>query len=478
MTNSAPNSIPDSRGAQSASSRVVQSIRLVAGDSKLPLHEQLYRRIRELILSGTLPAGSKLPSSRTLASSIGISRNSILTALERLAADGWIETRRGSGIYTAYRGTLVQDAAISTSSARRPDAPFAVGQTAVDLFPVKVWQKLQTRRWSHPAGAMLQRGDWRGWPDLRVAIAAHAASARGLNCSAEQVIVTTGTRTGLELAIRALDLAGSDIWMEDPGFHRWPLALRYSGVTLVPVPVDEEGLQVDIGEKLAPNARAAHITPACQFPTCVAMSETRRGLLRAWASRTDSWIFEADYGWQSYIGSQPPLPVAASEPQRTVYFGSFNHTLFAGLCIAFLIVPLEQIDRFAAIDAGLDGQASVPNQVVLGDFMNGGHLDEYFRRFKAAITERKAVLLDALDQQGLATLVPHRRDAGLHLVCDLVSKSEDDAIALCRANHIAAAAMHQFRDAPAEQQQLLLGYASFKSEALAAAAHTLGTALR
>jgi GntR family transcriptional regulator/MocR family aminotransferase len=467
------------RNLKACPPRTAPLVRLVDSDDDLPLHERLYRRLRRLILSGTYPAGSKLPSSRALAAANNISRNSVLTALERLTADGWIQSRKGSGIYVTYRGGQNRRADVVTAKdMSRAALPFAIGTAPVDLFPVKLWRKLEVRTWNHMSDTALGRGDPMGWPDLRAAIAAHVAGARALTCSPDQVIVTTSTRAALDLTIRALNLGGKQVVTEDPSFYSARESLRHSGVTLAPARVDSDGLNIEEAERLYPDARAVLITPACQFPTCVRLSETRRDQLLSWAKRNQGYIFEDDYEWHSDLGRRPPPPLAARDGERTIYFSSFNHVLFSSLRVAFLIVPSALVDVFAAIKAGVDGQSSVPAQVVLSDFMNGGHLDAHFRRLNDAMQERKAALHGELDNGFSDILAPQPLDTGLHVVCDLTAPSEDECAARCSAGGITIALMHHFRSSPISRQQILLGFAQFPPHKLVAASRALLAALR
>ena len=235
------------------------------------LHELLYRRLRKLILSGALSKGARLPSSRTLALNWGVSRNSVLTALDRLVADGWIEARRGSGVFVAYEGKQPRSANRPRSKPVAGLLPFGIVNGPADLFPVAIWKRLQSRQWNRTRNVALNAEFPAGVPELQEAIAAHLATSRGLECAPEQVIITTSIRSGLDLAIRALDLRGACGFSEDPGYFNAWQSLSFSGVRMHPVPIDEQGFDIELVKSEVPEARFALVVSASQFPMCTAM---------------------------------------------------------------------------------------------------------------------------------------------------------------------------------------------------------------
>lgn len=279
----------DASGNAARALRAPNFFQLVHKDDAVPLHEQLYRRVRSLILSGELRHGARLASSRSLASALGMSRNSVLTALDRLVADGLLDARKGSGVYVTYSGThgpAREGTAFPTGNMLT--SPFALGVPPIDIFPARLWRRLQSRRWQDIPSSALHEGDAAGWLGLREAIAAHAAMTRGLTCSSSQIFVTSGIAAGVDLAVRSLGLTDQSVWMEEPGYSAATRSLQYGGIQLVPVPVDKFGLNVEVGRQLAPHAKAVFVTPACQFPTSVTMSLTRRRALLDWARNANA----------------------------------------------------------------------------------------------------------------------------------------------------------------------------------------------
>ena len=442
-----------------------------------PLHERLYQRVRNLILSGALSHGARLAPSRSLANTLGISRNSVMTALDRLIADGLLESRHGSGVYVRYAGARNAQAPKPKTGTDAPP-PFRLGVPPVDVFPAALWSRLQSRRWQRVSPDLLQGDDPAGWQGLREAIAAHVAMTRGIDCCADQVVVTSCTAAGVDLVVRALGLSGHDVWMEDPGYGSATQALQNSGVRVVPVPVDRSGLDVEAGLRIAPRARGAYVTPACQFPSAVTMSPARRRALVAWVKERNGWLLEDDFDWNNSGMNPPPKPLAALFPSRTIYFNTFNHLLFPTLRIAYIIAPIALVDRFVAVQRGLNGSSNVPNQMVMADFINGGHLDDHIKRLKACQEERRAALMCALDTRLSDFLVPQASQAGSHIVCKTRGLTAGEIVALAQGENVSVPAMANYQLAAMDDERVLLGYAGYTPAVIDDAAAKLRTALK
>ncbi|HEY1961915.1 MAG TPA: PLP-dependent aminotransferase family protein [Rhizomicrobium sp.] len=454
-------------GGRSRRSRPAQLIGLPE-DGTLSLQEKLYQRLRELIRSGTFPRGSRLASSRALAASLGISRNSVTAAIDRLIADGWLESRRNSGVYVAYAGKLV--AAGAPIALERVSVPFQLGWPT-HVFPVQLWTRLQMRRWKDTPGRWLQQGERLGLPALRSAIAAYLTTSRGLPCHAAQIVVTTAIPAGVEFAVQALGLSGAEAWIEDPCCQTPLEGLRRTNVRLAPIPIDEHGIVVEAAKELAPDARIAVVGPSCQAPTGVALSESRREALIEWAEATGSWIFEDDFNYR--VDPKRPLipPLTAAGRGRSLYFNSFNSVLFPGLRIAYVVVPLDLISLFEAA-RGFEGEVSAPNQIVLADFIEAGHLDEHLRRLEASDAERRTALMAAVTQH-LGDFALPRNNAGEYFICRLKSLPESAAVDSAAAAGIVVTPMSEYRTRSPTQQEIILGYSQHSPTAIEEAALAL-----
>lgn len=450
---------------------------LADADQNFPLHERVYQRIRWLVLSGAWPCGTKVPPSRALAVQLSVSRNTVLGALDRMIADGWVRARKGSGVYVTYSGPPVPPPAKPgyTDSRGAPLSPLA---HAIDLFPVQLWNKLQSRRWKRISSAGLALGEVLGWLPLREAIAAHVTLSRGITCGPNEIIVTTSAPAAIDLAIRALNLSGADAWIEDPGYPAFVHSLRNCGTRPIPVAVDESGIDVASGLAAAPNAKLAIVTPACQLPTCAVMTKNRRAALLAWASANEAWIIEDDYDWQSTDWRRVAKPLAATDRSRTIYVNTFNPILFPALRIAFAVCPSPLLARFSAVRAGVDELPNVPNQMILADFINGGHFDDHLRRLAGAYPERRAALIGCLERELSGVVTPHRRDIGTHVVASLRDHREQQFVDLCAREKIIVRGMGKFRLVPRETEEVVFGFAGFGPGIIAAAVTAIRRAVR
>jgi GntR family transcriptional regulator/MocR family aminotransferase len=311
----------------------------------------------------------------------------------------------------------------SPAGARRLDGPpraFRLGTPALDLFPVALWSRLVGRRLRSVTTGQLDYGDAAGLRALREAIAAHVQVARGTRCDAAQVLVVAGAQQGFELACRLLLDPGDRAWMEDPGYPGARSALRAAGARIVPVRVDDEGLDVAEGARRAGEARLAYVTPSHQYPLGVPMSLPRRLALLKWARTARAWVIEDDYDSEFRHGARPlPCLHGLDVDGRVIYVGSFSKTLFPALRLGFLIVPPDLQPPLAAARAAADQHPPTLDQAVLADFIAEGHFARHLRRMRAVYRERLQALAAAAERYcgGVLRVRPVR--TGLHALADL-----------------------------------------------------------
>jgi GntR family transcriptional regulator / MocR family aminotransferase len=325
-------------------------------------------------------------------------------------------------------------------------------------------------RYSHPAGYL----------PLRHAIAAHLATARGVRCTAEQVIIVTGSQQALDLCARLLLDPGDRAWIEDPGYLGARAALVAAGAELVPVPVDDEGLDVAAGKGSSPDARLAVVTPSHQFPLGVTMSLSRRLALIDWAHATGSWVVEDDYDAEfRYVGRPLTALQGIDEWGCVIYVGTFSKVLFPGLRLGYLVAPPQLVDPFIAAHLATDMHAHVLEQAVLSDFIRDGQFERHLRRMRVLYAERQAILVAAArrDLEGLVDVNPS--DSGLHLIGWLGPGLDDGMAAREAADNgvdVWPLSLHSLH--PYARAALLLGYASLTPLEIHAGVQRLARSLR
>jgi len=416
---------------------------------------RLHARLRKAILDGALASGAALPASRRLAEDAGLSRNTVEAVYDQLEAEGFIERRHGSGSFVstalperelapapAPRGerpapaptSLSQRGELMTQPYWGEEAPagraFLPSVPALDLFPRQLWARLLARATRAAGPDHLVAGSRAGFRPLREAIAAYVGSTRAVACSPDQVVVLTSTQQAIDLTCRLLTDPGDAVWHEEPGYRAAAAAFLAAGARVVPVPVDDEGIDVAAGLRLAPDARLAYVTPSHQYPTGVAMSLARRLQLLAWASRAGAVIIEDDYDSEFRFHGRPLAALQGlDDAGRVVYVGTFNKLMFPALRLAYLVAPPDLAERFVSARALVDGHTSTPPQAALADFIREGHLGTHLRHMRTVYEERRQALVDTVASLGgRLTLGPI--DGGMHACAYLPVGTDDVAIAL------------------------------------------------
>lgn len=375
---------------------------VLAKDAAEPLYQQLYTQLRSAIVGGgQWAAGTRLPSSRELATEFGVSRNTVVLAYQRLQEDGFVRGMAGGGtvvgdlpvVAPAGDSGAWRDAAVEQAPYGLPNSAFPVGVPPVDLFPTTLWAGLTSRRLRTSGVRVLLGSGLLGYRPLREAIAGYLWVVRGIRCTPEQVIVTRGLDAGLDLLGRALLSQGDRVWCEEPG--RRPFLARH-GVRRHPVPVDEDGLDVDAAIAVAPDAALALVSAACQLPMSVAMAESRRARLLDHAHYRSMWVVEHEND-TAFLGRQAARPLIAEDEQgRVIHVGTFDTVLFPQLHVGYCVVPDGLIDTVGRAVADADTQASGLTQAVLADFLNHHRFARFLARITSACASRRELLRDAL----------------------------------------------------------------------------------
>ena len=469
------------------------------------LHRQIYDAYREAIVEGSVRPGQRIPSTRVLASEIGVSRFPVLNAYAQLLAEGYFESRVGAG--TVVSGSLpgqfppsqsTGDRFAATRCGPRPVArrasilpspgrprwlvglgAFSVGQVAFDEFPLRVWSNLVARRCRNMDAKSFHYGEPKGSKALREAIANYLRTARSLHCDVEQIIIVSGSQQALEISARVLLDPGSPVWMEEPGYGLARDVFALAGCRLVPVPVDHEGLKVATGVKRCRKARAAFVTPSHQFPLGVTMSASRRLQLLDWAQNMGSWIIEDDYDSEYRYESMPIASLQGLDANaRVIYIGTFSKVLFPSLRLGYVVVPPDLVDRFLAIRRIMDLSPPTFFQEVLAEFIVNGHFARHIRRMRVLYRERRSALVDCVRKE-LGSAVEVMGDAaGMYLTVTLPEGSRDLEIAERAGRQNLRVWPLSFSYMGEEPRQgFILGFGSTPVAAIAPAVRKLGQLL-
>jgi GntR family transcriptional regulator / MocR family aminotransferase len=445
---------------------------------KTPLATQIYAAIREAIESGQIPANAKLPSWRDLAAQLGVSRGTVRLAYERL-----IDEQLAIGLGAA--GTRVTERPfVSSASAWSPEASpmpdlfhdfgtvplaFQMGVPAQDEFPYKLWSRILTREARRTAAAPVGYPDPRGDPSLRREVAAYLGIARGLRCSPSQVLITAGFPGALGLVIRGLELKGRTAWVEDPGFPLTRTALALAGMTATAVPVDDEGLNVAAGLRIAAEAALAVVTPGQQAPLGMTMSLARRLALLEWARRNDAWIIEDDYLSELQLeGRAAPALASLDHGGRVLHIGTFSKTISPALRLGFLVVAPELARRFGELAACLAPAPAATIQRAVADFLHEGHYLRHLRRMKRLYAARRETLLRCLREEA-SDSIKVQATAGMAVVVRLRESASDVDIALRALQFgLAPAPLSPWYMQSPQARGLLLGVTNLNEHRLAA----------
>ena len=384
-----------------------------------PMFRQLYVRLREAILSGSLRGGEKLPSTRDLAEQLGISRTVVLAAYDQLLAEGFGEGRRGSGTYiTSSVGSgrevspaksvplrvsrFGRTAAAEWSrmnfalQAQRSGSPydFAYGRSDLESFPFAMWRRILLRCARKTRVAELDYGQAAGSVALREAICAHVRRSRAVVCDASQIVVVNGSQQALDLIARVLMETGDRVACEDPSYQGTWEVLRAAGVHLLPIAVDRDGLNP---ARLPDEARVVFVTPSHQFPTGVILPLARRLALLKWAKRRNAVVVEDEYDGEFRYEGQPLESLQGLDREgRVIYIGTFSRTVFSALRIGYLIAPKRLVQAFTAAKWLCDRHTSTLEQATLAEFISSGMYERYLRRVRRRNSSRREALMGAI----------------------------------------------------------------------------------
>jgi GntR family transcriptional regulator/MocR family aminotransferase len=457
---------------------------------EIPIYRQLYDWFRRAITDGQLRPGQRVPSTRNLATELKISRMPVMGAFEQLHAEGYLETFVGAG--TRVAASIPDDlqkiaiAKVRTVSRRVGEAralrgisrrgrafahlpaqpwlnspgAFRVHLPALDQFPIRVWSKLVAKHSRKSSRDTLTYGDTMGYMPFREAIAEYLGAVRAVRCEPSQILVTTGSQQGLQISAHVLLNSKGRVWMEEPGYPGARQAFVMAGARMIPVPVDQEGLDPAASIRRGQNARAVYITPSHQYPLGVTMSATRRMLLLRWAARTGAWIIEDDYDSEYRFGSRPIASLQGLDVDaRVIYIGTFSKVMFPALRLGYVVIPKDLVCAFSAARDATDIFSSTLYQVAMTDFIQDGHFARHIRRMRMLYMERRSALVEAIRIHMAGVLEVIGSEAGMHLAALLPPGVSDVAVSRDAAQRgISAMPLSACFLKPPARGGLILGY--------------------
>lgn len=486
-------------------------------DRRQGLSRQLYQALRQRILDGRLSGGTRLPASRDLAAALSISRNSVMRAYDQLYAEGFTEGRVGDGTYVAQlpdKKAAVRKLSTKVSTGLSPSLPtglstfsqneagdlssevihsaplallerhhlsthktglpraFRVGIPAFDLFPFDVWGKLHAGFWRKPGLHHLGYGDPAGEWRLRELIAIYLRTSRDLQCTPEQIVITSGAQQAITFCAQLLLNDGDGVAIENPGYRAAGHAFAVAGARLRGLPVDHEGMRCPDSA----DCRLAYVTPSHQYPLGVTMSLARRLELLAWAERTQGWIVEDDYDGEYRYSGAPLSPLAALDRNgRVIYVGTFAKVAFPALRLGYLVLPRNLVKPFSQRRAVDMRHSEIGTQVVMAEFIAAGHFQRHIRRMRRAAVNRRDALLAGWPEHISGCSPMPKPLAGLHVSVTVESLArERELIAKAESVGVELSPLSDYwlpdSDTPVDNRAgLVLGFAAVPEADIASA---------
>ncbi|MBV9340613.1 MAG: PLP-dependent aminotransferase family protein [Acidobacteria bacterium] len=469
------------------------------------LYTQIYEGYLKAIVDGSLRTGQRVPSTRVLALELGISRMPVLNAYAQLLAEGYFESRVGSGTVVSKslpqrtvqaepaaarsrglqrEGRQVSKRCLNALSAQgfyrsRGLGPFNVSQIGFDSFPLPLWNSLVTRHARNGGAKSFDYGDPMGLKELRERIAEYLRIARGVRCDAGQIMMVSGSQQGLEITSRVLLDPGDQVWMEEPGYRFARSVFACSGCVVVPVRVDAEGLNVAAGAKKCGRARAVLVTPSHQYPLGVTMSASRRLQLLDWAESNGSWIIEDDYDSEYRYEGMPVTSLQGLDRNsRVVYIGTFSKVLFPALRLGYVVIPEDLVEWFLAARFAVDIAPATFLQAVLADFIGEGHFARHIRRMRLLYAERRNALIENLHDQFGSLVEMTGTEAGMHLSVLLNGISDREISVRGARDNLWLAPLSSCYLGKTARQGFILGFGSTSVKEMPTAVHKLQTLVR
>lgn len=420
---------------------------LLDRQSHIPLSVQLAASLRRAISDGRVAAGARLPSTRALSREIGISRSTVVTVFEQLVAEGFIRSKIGSGFYVPdrerpfentprYTGAreISKHAKIVQSLSGKmrvgTSQPFEIGNALVDSRLMATWKRLAGRALSGDPRLNYFYASAQGDENLRQAIADYLAAARAVRCRPEQIVVTSGTQQSLGMAARLLIDSGDQVWVEDPCYPSARDILCATGAEVVPIPVDERGMNIPYEQMQSGSPRLIYVTPSHHFPLGGILPISRRLELLECANKYGSWILEDDYDSEfHYDGRAITSLQGLDNSGRVIYLGTFSKVLFPSFRLGYMVLPEDLVETFISHKQLYHRRTSVLLEAIAASFINEGHFARHLKRMRQVYAEQLNYLVALLEEQLPPHITVQPSNRGMHLILWLPKEWSDKAVA-------------------------------------------------
>lgn len=491
--------------------------------STTPLHKQLYDELRRAILTGRLKPGERVPSTRGLSLSLGVSRTTVTQSYEQLLSEGYLRAETGSGTFvgcdlpdellkttpaekfravvpsweprpretgrqielSSYGASIADDGPLDICQLAEGPINFSTCRPALNEFPLEDWRRLTLKHYRAKDQSMLNyTGVSPGYEPLREAIAGYLRHARAVKCGADQVVIVNGAQQALDLIAKLLINRGDRVAIENPGYLGARRVFQAHGAELLPAPVDESGIVVDaLNSKSKSGLKLVYVTPSHQFPTGVTLSLPRRLDLLCWAEKTGAMIVEDDYDSEFRFSSRPiPSLQGLANVDSVIYVGTFSKVLFPSLRVGYLVAAPSLARVFARAKWLTDLQTPAIEQMVLADFINEGYLERHLRRMRTLYDNRRQMLVRALETHFGDRITILGENAGMSMMIRLRSGLNDDEIErLARASGVGLLGVRHYymgEKRPANTGEFLLGYAGLSERRIREGARRLAKILK
>ncbi|HYV00214.1 MAG TPA: PLP-dependent aminotransferase family protein [Pyrinomonadaceae bacterium] len=421
-----------------------------------PLHKQLYRQIRDELRSGSFTDGaSRLPSSRTLAVDLGISRLTVKRAFSKLYAEGYLRSKAKSGTFVAHplpETFLTADQpkatrlfehrsrisgrvrAIPDQRVRKqfdlgaleagPGVSLVPGLPAVDEFPIVIWERLRSQVLAQRGAHLLRHASSRGDVDLRKAVATYLCDFRGARCHPDQILIVGGMQQAMLISAMTLLDPGDPVWIEDPGFHQARRVFILAGAKVVPKPLDQKGIVIARSPK-EKQPKMIHVTPSHQYPLGMTMSFERRTALLDFARAHNAFIFEDDF-YAEFRFTGPPLPCLQGMDNfsRVIYAGTMSKILYPSLRLGYVVAPEQLIDPLVKIRSTMDQHSSAIDQATLARFITEGFFLSHLKQMRKLYAERREFFIKEFNRLLSDRFLLQIPEAGLNFVAWLRSEAD------------------------------------------------------